>query len=148
MRRVTESRQARRRAALKETFRKIYGVCPACGGDLSEHPRFALASSRPHDPTTRHSSLETAIEQREWARAVEIQEFRGSEDAITYELFNCRSSSRTVLLKLVSYVELWRDDMVLERQILDAAEAEQLESAVRLSWRPLIQESESPSPGA
>ena len=79
--------------------------------------------------------LAEAIDRHDWETAVCIQEFRGDDDATVYELMSCPATSRVALLRLSSHVDLWTDDRVVDRVVLDESEGARAKVVVRSEWR-------------
>jgi hypothetical protein len=70
--------------------------------------------------------------------AIQVQEFRGSEDALLYEIVKCPVTGHMTLLKLESFFEMWADDRVVDRRVLTNDEATRIESTIDIQWRHLI----------
>lgn len=114
---------------------RIYGTCPACGRSSFNHKVWEFASAQPSAPDSQSPRLEAAIVRRDWPAAAKIREFRGNEAAIAYSFLRCPLSRGIVLLRLVSYSDMWVDDRVTDRWVLTGDGLQAAAQLARGKWK-------------
>jgi hypothetical protein len=115
--------------------RSVFRSCVACGGDLSGHSFWRLASAI-IDSEDRGDELATLIKDRQWNRAVQFQDWRGDRNEREYYAIRCPNRTEISLVTIVSTADMWSDDYVESTEVLDPESSRALADLVGDRWQP------------
>ena len=124
-----------KQSELQAIARRKFSPCPLCGRELHDHKLALLGSAiLSHGDTSAAAILEDLVNSRDWQKAATIREWRGDADELEYHVVKCPSDQCVAVLKVRSFAELWADDFVETRMVLNRHETLRILAAGSLEW--------------
>jgi len=124
-----------KQSELQAVARRKFGPCPLCQRELLAHKLALLGSAiLANGDTSAASILEDLVNGHKWQEAATIREWRGDADELEYHVIKCPSDQRVAVLKVRSFGELWADDLVENRIVLNREETLRIVAAGSLEW--------------
>jgi hypothetical protein len=105
-----------------------------CGESLVSHESRRLASAILGTNSSSADNLASLIAARKWEEASRIQEWDAGKDVREYHLVRCPTSNRLGVVTLASRSEMWEDDRVEGRELLDEEDSRILEALGSDDW--------------
>ena len=113
---------------ITRVFVKTFNRCPICDQEFADH-YFTLLSVVPAYKREDVTALKELVKNHQWSAAREIREFEPSEDAIEIYILRCPSRRLAVVI-MEDPVELYHNPSILDYEVLDAAQSEELRTAL------------------
>lgn len=121
-------------AALRLQCQRLLGPCPACGGDLSGHRHWRLASvflDALGDESGAARRLVELIAAKHWTQAASFQEWAADRNELEYHVIGCPVSGALSLVPVVSKADMWADDEVQGARVLSADDSAVLSRVIQ-----------------
>jgi len=114
--------------------RDRFSPCSACRGSLHRHLLAKLASVFVGDGSAREQELEGLVSTQQWERASEYQDWSSDRAVRKYHLIRCPQKSQIVLIRVLSTPEMWTDDRVDTKEVLNQRDYEAILGIIGDKW--------------
>jgi len=104
------------------------------------HPRFHLAAARPQSMPDRHKELDAAIASGDWVNAAKYQDWNPLEDSLVYDVFECPTNHKMILIRQVQWADFMMNDCPMETEILDEVRAKSVREFAEEKLKPMAEE--------
>lgn len=117
-------------------MRSLFGQCPICQDKMTGHDYCELASVFLED-VAKNEELAALINDAQWQRAMEFQDWHGSRDMREYYAVRCPKQTHLLLFTVVSLAEMLSDDFTESRESLAPSSSLTLAQTVGDKWTTL-----------
>jgi hypothetical protein len=106
----------------------MFSKCPICGAPVIEHQTASLGLA--NLSTAEERALALAFDEHDWSTAMNIRTGDSKSDNCEIKAFRCRAGDRLFIIRLVSYFDMWLDDVLTGTAILGEEESRSLSERI------------------